>query len=51
MGIDNQPNIIISHIDNNGVIQDVKHYHMHIKPFYNNEPSLTIDDTYKKLTD
>ena len=36
---------------NNGIIQEVKHYHMHIKPFYENGPSLTIEETYKKLTD
>ena len=35
---------------NNGVIQEVKHYHLHIKPHYKEIPSLTVEDIYKKLT-
>ena len=36
---------------NNGSIQEVKHYHLHIKPHYSESPSLTIEEVYKKLVD
>lgn len=41
----------MSVVQNNGNVQEVKHYHMHIIPSYENEPSLSVEDTYKKLTD
>lgn len=38
-------------VQNNGIVQEVKHYHMHIKPFYNESPSLIVEEVYKKLVD
>lgn len=35
---------------NNGSIQEVKHYHLHIKPHYTENPSLTVEEVFKKLT-
>lgn len=40
----------MSIIQNNGDVQDVKHYHMHIKPYYNNGESLTIEEAFDVLT-
>lgn len=34
---------------NNGICQEVKHYHFHIIPKYNNKINLNIEDIYKKL--
>lgn len=49
----------ISLLQNNGCVQEVKHYHMHLKPYYKNNISIklikneaaidNIDDIYKKL--
>lgn len=36
-------------VQNNGDVQDVKHYHMHIKPYYNNGKSLTVEEVYNIL--
>ena len=41
----------MSIIQNNGCAQDVKHYHMHIKPHYINNISLSVEEVYKKLVD
>ena len=37
-------------VQNNGAIQDVKHFHLHLKPYYN-EPQTIIDvkDIFAKL--
>ena len=32
----------ISLLQNNGDIQEVKHYHLHIKPFYNDKKSIEL---------
>ncbi len=32
----------ISLLQNNGDVQEVKHYHMHIKPYYNNKKSIEL---------
>jgi len=34
---------------NNGCVQEVKHYHMHVIPRYIDNPSLTVEEVYKKL--
>ena len=34
-------------IQNNGDIQEVKHFHLHLKPYYKNNNKLTIDEVYK----
>ena len=37
-------------IQNNGNFQEVKHFHLHIIPKYNNEEKLDIEEVYKKIT-
>jgi len=40
----------ITFIQNNGDVQEVKHYHLHIKPYYNNEVDISIEEVYNLLT-
>ena len=37
-------------IQNNGVLQEVKHYHMHLIPNYLKKKNLSVEDIYEKLT-
>ena len=37
-------------IQNNGIAQEVKHFHLHIIPKYNKKIKLSIEDVYKKIT-
>ena len=34
---------------NNGIAQDVKHYHLHLVPVYKKETPLTVEEVYKKI--
>ncbi len=34
---------------NNGVLQEIKHYHIHLLPWYNENPNLSIDEIYELL--
>lgn len=36
-------------VQNNGDCQDIKHYHLHLIPFYKNKTNLTIDEVYEKI--
>ena len=37
-------------IQNNGVLEEVKHYHLHLKPYYKEKQEiLPIDDIYNKI--
>lgn len=36
-------------VQNNGNLQEVKHYHMHLIPNYESENKLSIDEIYDKL--
>ncbi len=36
--------------ENNGINQEVKHFHLHLVPAYNAKNNLTIDEIYEKLT-
>lgn len=37
-------------IQNNGLVQEVKHYHLHLKPHYQNEQEImNIEEVYSKL--
>ena len=36
-------------IQNNGIAQEVKHYHLHIIPKYKNKIDMSIEDIYSKL--
>lgn len=37
-------------IQNNGLAQEVKHYHLHLLPIYKNIPKLSVDEVYEILT-
>ena len=39
----------MSMVQNNGCVQEVKHYHLHLKPHYIKPISLSIEEVYKKL--
>jgi histidine triad (HIT) family protein len=42
----------ITLIQNNGAPQEVKHFHLHLKPYYNNNEQLSnIEDIYNQLKD
>lgn len=46
-------------LQNNGSVQEIKHYHLHIKPYYSNKPSIKLvkdsfliedaNEIYKKI--
>lgn len=36
-------------IQNNGDIQEVKHFHIHLKPYYNENKNLSIENVYELL--
>ncbi len=36
-------------IQNNGTLQEIKHYHLHLIPKYNDDIKLTLDEVYKKI--
>lgn len=36
-------------IQNNGLVQEVKHYHLHLKPFYLNKTNKTKEEVYELL--
>ena len=37
-------------IQNNGIIQDIKHYHLHLKPYYSSKlPLSDVKEIYDKL--
>jgi len=35
---------------NNGISQEIKHFHMHLIPRYKDKFNLNIDEVYKKIT-
>lgn len=37
-------------VQNNGIAQEVKHFHLHVIPKYNRKVKLSIDEVYNKLT-
>lgn len=37
--------------ENNGISQDVKHFHLHIIPRYSSKVDMDIDDVFNKLVD
>ena len=39
----------ISYTQNNGSIQEVKHFHLHIKPYYKGERNLSVEEVYNKI--
>jgi len=38
-------------IQNNGFIQEVKHFHLHLKPFYKQSKKLSLDEVYTTLVE
>lgn len=36
-------------IQNNGEVEEVKHFHLHLKPYYNKEINYTIEEVYNLL--
>lgn len=41
----------ISLLQNNGSVQEVKHYHLHLKPYYSNNPSAKLVKDKTKIHD
>ena len=39
----------LTFIQNNGDVQDVKHFHLHLKPFYNQSNLKSVEEVYKIL--
>ena len=38
-------------IQNNGIAQEIKHYHLHLKPHYKGKPNLMkVEDVHKLIT-
>ena len=38
-------------IQNNGISQDVKHFHLHLVPKYNNNKKMDIEEVFHKIVD
>lgn len=38
-------------IQNNGNVQEVKHYHLHIIPKYIKDSTISLDEAFKKITE
>lgn len=38
-------------IQNNGDVEEVKHFHIHLKPYYINDPKLSLDQVFELLKD
>ena len=36
-------------VQNNGIAQEVKHFHLHVIPKYNKKVTMTIEDVYNKI--
>jgi len=36
-------------IQNNGIAQEVKHYHLHLKPHYKRKIYMSVEDVFEKL--
>ena len=37
-------------VQNNGIVQEVKHFHLHVIPKYDKSKKMTIEEVYKILT-
>lgn len=41
----------LTFVQNNGEIQEIKHFHLHLKPYYKNkQENLSLDEVHKILT-
>ncbi|MCM1371175.1 MAG: HIT domain-containing protein [Clostridium sp.] len=36
----------ITLMQNNGDVQEIKHFHLHLKPFYNTKTNMSVEETY-----
>lgn len=36
-------------VQNNGTLEEVKHFHLHLIPFYNDNNKMNVEDVYKIL--
>ena len=41
----------ITLIQNNGISQEVKHFHLHLVPKYNSSKKISIDEVFHKIVD
>ena len=39
----------ITLVQNNGVIQEVKHFHLHLKPFYKSKTVMSVEEVFEIL--
>ncbi len=39
----------IKFIQNNGIVQDIKHYHLHLIPVFKSDRDMSLDDVYNVL--
>ncbi len=39
----------ITLMQNNGDCQDVKHYHLHLRPYYKKKEKMTIDEVFERI--
>ena len=39
----------ITLIQNNGDCQEIKHYHLHLRPYYKNQVQIDLDEVYEKI--
>lgn len=39
----------MSIVQNNGCVQDVMHYHMHLKPYYNENKGMNVEEVFNVL--
>lgn len=37
-------------VQNNGSVQEVKHYHLHVIPKYDKKINMSVEDVYNKIT-
>lgn len=37
-------------VQNNGTVQEVKHFHLHVMPKYNRKKKMTLDEVHKIMT-
>ena len=37
-------------VQNNGIVQEVKHFHLHVMPKYNKKINMSVEEVYKKIT-
>lgn len=39
----------LTFVQNNGMVQEVKHFHLHLKPYYENKKKLSLDEVYNSI--